>query len=82
MYEYAGGCARFMFDESLEQLMKIFDDLFRKVGGTINWSAFAETSISDSASDAVNSLMQQFSLDGSTPTSFWTPMSKFVLNEA
>ncbi len=80
-YEYAGGCARYMFDESMEQLMKVFDDLFRKVGNA-NWSAFAETTMSDSAPDAVNSLMQQFSSEGTDPTSMCTPVSKFVLDMA
>jgi hypothetical protein len=78
-YEFAGGCARYMFDKTVEELMEYLDTT---CGSVPTWSAFARTSIPSSTSDAVNSLMQQFSIGGSTRTAMCTPVSKYVLDKA
>ncbi len=77
-YEYAGGCARYMFDKNMKQLRT---DLNSKCGSVADWTVFATTSMPDSTSDAVSSLMQQFYSDQQAKSLF-TPVSKYVLLQA
>lgn len=57
---YAGGSARFMFEYTIEQIKVKLKELIGQVRFN-EWESFTRPSLASSASNAVNSLMQQFS---------------------
>ncbi len=77
-YDYAGGCARFMFDKNIKDLRIYLD---AKCGSVGDWTLFAKTYVPESKLDAVNTLMQQFYSEREH-ISMYTPVSKYVLRLA
>ena len=71
---YAGGSALFMFEFTTEGLKEHLRGLIGRVKRT-EWEELTSTSVAQSASNAVNSLMQQFSGNA-------VAVSKFILFEA
>lgn len=57
---YAGGSARFMFEFTTDQLKNFLDSYTSRLKPA-GWEEFASASLAPQASNAVNSLMQQFS---------------------
>ena len=71
---YAGGSARFMFEYTTEGLKTQLQKLVARLKQS-EWEEFTTTSVAPSASNVVNSLMQQFSGNA-------IAVSKFILFEA
>ncbi len=77
-YHFAGGCARYMFDRNMVSLKEHLDE---QLGRVDDWARFARTTLPDSTSEAVNSLMQQF-FSVEKNKSMCIPVSKYVLGFA
>jgi len=73
-YYYAGGNARFMFENTTSDVQEVLADLVSELKKE-DWDAFASAKLSQQASSSVNSLMQQFN-------GFTTAVSRYVLFEA
>ncbi len=76
-YHFAGGCARFMFEMSMEQLQT---ELTKLCDRNDNWAAFTATGMSLKTAVSVSALMQSFTYSGWLMTC--TPVSKYVLIRA
>jgi hypothetical protein len=78
-FYYAGGCARFMFNYTVEQLKEELSQLVEQMSET-DWTAFKSSAIPSGTSDAVNSLMQRFT--GSNRIGKCTAVSRYILMQA
>jgi hypothetical protein len=74
-YEYVGGSARLMFEMNVDAAKKTLDDAFNAVADP---TEFTHATLAGKPTNAVNSLMQQFSDEQDV----CIPVSKYVLNQA
>jgi energy-coupling factor transporter ATP-binding protein EcfA2 len=78
-FYYAGGCARFMFNFTVERLKKHLHALVERMTED-NWGAFKSSAIPAGTRDAVNSLMQRFT--DSQEIGKCTAVSRYILMQA